>query len=152
MAMMRITHAQSGMEIIPLTQCLGLLASQPVGRLAFVAGDQPMVLPVNYALYGGVIVFRTGEGSKLEAAAGAKVAFEADAIDVARHTGWSVVVQGTAEEITDDHEWFSEVLRQGAAPSWLPGVVGHYVRINPTLISGRRLPAPVGTHTDVLIK
>lgn len=140
---MQTAHARTGMEIIPRAECLRLLAGQKVGRLGFVVGGQPMVVPVNYALQGDVILFRTGEGSKLEAAPGAKVAFEVDQIDDRMSTGWSVVVQGTAEEITDDEDWFAEVLRRGAAPTWLPGPAGHYVRINPTLISGRRLPSGV---------
>ncbi len=134
--------AHSGMEIIPRKECLRLLASRNVGRLGFVVGDQPLVLPVNYAVHGDVVVFRTGEGSKLDVAPSAKVAFEVDDVDAAAGQGWSVVVQGVAEEITDRDDWFSESLRSGAAPTWMPGVAGHYVRIVPSLISGRRLPRP----------
>ena len=36
------------MEIIPRQECLRLLAGQKVGRLGFVVGDQPMIMPVNY--------------------------------------------------------------------------------------------------------
>lgn len=140
---MHIAHARTGMEIIPRAECLRLLADQKVGRLGFVVDGQPMVVPVNYGLHGDVILFRTGEGSKLEAVPGAKVAFEVDQIDDQLSTGWSVVVQGTAEEITEDEDWFAELLRRGAAPTWLPAPVGHYVRIKPTLISGRRLPSNV---------
>jgi len=137
---MPITYAHSGMEIIPLAECIRLLGSRAVGRLGFVVGDQPLILPVNYTVHGDVVVFQTGEGSKLEAAPGAKVAFEVDDIDAANGAGWSVVVQGVAEDISAGDDWFSEVLRRGTAPSWLPAAAGHYVRINPTLISGRRLP------------
>lgn len=140
---MTLTNARSGMEIIPLKESLQLLGSQVVGRLGFVVGDQPMVLPVNYALRADVVLFRTVDGTKLDAARGAKVAFEVDSVDRASGSGWSVVVQGVAEEITDSDDWFCEELRQAAAPSWLPGDVGHYVRITPTLISGRRLPTAV---------
>jgi nitroimidazol reductase NimA-like FMN-containing flavoprotein (pyridoxamine 5'-phosphate oxidase superfamily) len=138
---MDIPHARSGLEIIPRRECLVLLASQTVGRLGFNVGDQPMVLPVNYGIDGDVVVFRTGEGTKLEAAHGAKVAFEVDQVDVGTGSGWSVVVQGVAEEIPPGGEWFDQSLRARVGPAWIPGPTDHYVRIKPGVISGRRLPS-----------
>lgn len=131
--------AASGLDIIPLTECLHLLAGQRVGRLGFVVEDQPMIFPVNYAMAADIVLFRTGAGTKLEAANGAKVAFEVDDVDVDVGTGWSVVVQGVAQEITDDVDVFADALREAAAPTWVPGPADHYVRILPTVISGRRI-------------
>jgi len=68
-------------------------------------------LPVNYTLIDGFVVFRSGEGTKVDAVPGAKVAFEVDQFDGVSRTGWSVVVQGRAEEITEDPDWFAERLR-----------------------------------------
>ena len=134
-------HARSGLEIIPRKECLLLLAGQKVGRLGFVVDGQPMVLPVNYAIQGDVVVFRTGEGSKLDAAHGTKVAFEVDDVDSDAGSGWSVVVQGVAEEIAAGGDWLDESLRAGAGSTWIPAPADHYVRITPNVISGRRLPA-----------
>ena len=75
---MDVPQTGSGMEIIPRKECLGLLAGHEVGRLGFLVGDQPMVLPVNYAAQGNVVVFRTDDGTKLDAVSGKKVAFEVD--------------------------------------------------------------------------
>ncbi|MGH9277119.1 MAG: pyridoxamine 5'-phosphate oxidase family protein [Acidimicrobiales bacterium] len=133
-------RAESGMEIIPRAECLRLLGSQGVGRLGFVVDDQPLILPVNYALQADIVLFRSGEGTKLDAAIGAKVAFEVDEVDISSGTGWSVVVQGVAEEITEDVDYFAKVLRAAAAPTWLPAPADHCVRIVPHLISGRRVP------------
>jgi nitroimidazol reductase NimA-like FMN-containing flavoprotein (pyridoxamine 5'-phosphate oxidase superfamily) len=130
------------MEILPRPECFRLLSSQAVGRLGFLVGDQPMVLPVNFAVVRDVVVFRTGRGSKLDAALGAKVAFEVDDVDASTAGGWSVVVQGVAEEITHGDHWFDEALREGAAPTWVPEGKDHYVRIIPHVISGRRLIPP----------
>ena len=130
------TH--TGMDIIPRQECLRLLAGQQVGRLGFVVGDQPMIMPVNYALVGDVVVFRTGEGAKLDGSRQAKVVFEV--VDAGRHDGWSVLVQGVAQEITDIDDWFAEGLQEAAGPTWIPVAPGHFVRIVPTLISGRRIP------------
>jgi nitroimidazol reductase NimA-like FMN-containing flavoprotein (pyridoxamine 5'-phosphate oxidase superfamily) len=138
--------AQSGMDIIPLAECLRLLGSRRVGRLGFVVGDQPLVLPVNYAVEADIVVFRTGLGTKLEAVADAKVAFEVDEVDERAGTGWSVVVQGVAQEITSDVVVFAEALRAAAAPTWVPNPADHYMRIVPRIISGRRLP---GTTTPL---
>jgi nitroimidazol reductase NimA-like FMN-containing flavoprotein (pyridoxamine 5'-phosphate oxidase superfamily) len=129
----------TGIEILPRPECFRLLASQTVGRLGFLVGDQPLVLPVNFAVVRDVVVFRTGRGSKLDAALGTKVSFEVDEVDVATAGGWSVVVQGVAEEITHADHWFDEALRRGAAPTWVSEGTDHYVRIIPHVISGRRL-------------
>lgn len=136
--------AQSGMEIISREECLRLLAGQTIGRLGFLAGDQPMILPVNYAIKAGIVIFRTGVGTKLEAVVDAKVAFEVDAVDLDARTGWSVVVQGIAQEITDDVDVFAEALRQASAPTWLPEPADHYMRIVARHVSGRRLPGHTG--------
>jgi nitroimidazol reductase NimA-like FMN-containing flavoprotein (pyridoxamine 5'-phosphate oxidase superfamily) len=143
---MDILHARSGLEIVPRKECLLLLAGQKVGRLGFVVDGQAMVLPVNYAVQGDVVVFRTGDGMKLEAAHGTKVAFEIDEIDAATGSGWSVVIQGVAEEIPAVGDWLDDSLRASAGPTWIPAPTDHYVRITPSVISGRRLragpPAP----------
>ena len=103
---------------------------------------QPMVLPVNYAVSSEIVIFRTGEGSKLEASHGARVAFEIDAVDETDGSGWSVVVQGVAEEIADSGDWLDESLRAKAGPTCIAGPADHCVRFTPDVISGRRLPAP----------
>jgi nitroimidazol reductase NimA-like FMN-containing flavoprotein (pyridoxamine 5'-phosphate oxidase superfamily) len=130
---------RTGVEMLPRPECFRLLSSQTVGRLGFLVGDQPLVLPLNFAVVRDVVVFRTGRGSKLAAALGTKVAFEVDEVNISAGDGWSVLVQGIAEEITHADHWFDEALRQGAAPTWVSGANDHYVRIIPHVISGRRL-------------
>ena len=139
---MQPAHSRSGIEIVPHKECLRLLATKRVGRLGFVVDGQPMVLPVNYGVQGDVVVFTTGEGTKLDAAVRAKVAFEVDDVDDRTGCGWSVLVQGVAQDITDDTDWFAESLRQAATPTWLPIAPDHYVRIDPSRVSGRRVSPP----------
>jgi nitroimidazol reductase NimA-like FMN-containing flavoprotein (pyridoxamine 5'-phosphate oxidase superfamily) len=82
-----------------------LLGERHLGRLALVDADGPVILPVNYTLDEGSVVFRTDPGSKLDAAAaGATVAFEVDAADERHRTGWSVVVRGRAGEVSEPAE------------------------------------------------
>ena len=60
-----------------------------------------MVLPVNHAVDGQDVVFRTAHGSKLSAAEGqAVVAFEVDACDPQTRSGWSVLVHGVRKWCT----------------------------------------------------
>ncbi|HUI49174.1 MAG TPA: pyridoxamine 5'-phosphate oxidase family protein, partial [Acidimicrobiia bacterium] len=64
------------LEALSVDECLRLLAANHVGRLAVVVKEQPVVVPVNYALMGRQIVFRSDTGTKLHASAGRRVAFE----------------------------------------------------------------------------
>jgi nitroimidazol reductase NimA-like FMN-containing flavoprotein (pyridoxamine 5'-phosphate oxidase superfamily) len=60
-------------------ECLRLLAGDEIGRLAVVAGKTPIVTPVNYALDGESVVFRTDPGTKLDQGPRARAGFEVDA-------------------------------------------------------------------------
>src|SRR6266566_6626414 len=83
-------------------ECHALLGGSHLGRVALVEGGRPLILPVNYVLDDAAVVFRTDQGSKLDAAVrGAPVAFEVDGVDTGRRTGWSVVIRGRAEHIKD---------------------------------------------------
>ena len=116
-----------------------LLARERLGRVAVAPdGTRPTILPVNYVLDGASIVFRTAPGSKLTAALrNGHVAFEIDGFDALAHTGWSVVVTGHAEEITEPQE----LARAGRLPlrPWAVGDKSHYVRIPTDNVSGRRI-------------
>jgi uncharacterized protein len=121
-------------------ECHRLLGTQQIGRLGVIAEHYPLIFPVNYALDRGVIVLRMDEGTKLAAANHAKVTFEGDAIDQHDRTGWSVLVRGLAEEVTESHraELVERTLASGTDP-WAPGEHGHWVRLIPHAISGRRI-------------
>jgi uncharacterized protein len=124
-------------------ECFGLLARERLGRVAFVDDRGPIVVPVNFILDRHMVVFRTDEGTKLDAACrGSRVAFEIDGTDAAAHTGWSVVVRGEAVEVTDPAELTR--LRKLPLDPWAPGAKTHYVRILPAVLTGRRILAPGG--------
>jgi nitroimidazol reductase NimA-like FMN-containing flavoprotein (pyridoxamine 5'-phosphate oxidase superfamily) len=127
------------LEVLDREECLAMLGHQSLGRLAVVgAENRPYVFPVMYTLDGTAIVFRTDRGTKLHLADGHWVAFECDGVDATYHTGWSVVVSGVAEEISNA----SEIVRLSKLPLgvWLPGDAPRWVRIRPMSISGRRIP------------
>jgi CBS domain-containing protein len=129
-----------GLAVLSLDACLERLRSTPVGRFAFVVRGAPVVLPVNHGVDGTSVVFRTTWGSKLQIAqATERVAFEADRFDAATGSGWSVLVQGTAEAVYEDAD-IERYARLGVR-SWA-GDEGDmvWVRLRPDEISGRELP------------
>lgn len=129
---------RNGLEILDREQCLALLAGVTIGRVGLTTGALPTVLPVNFYLDGDRILIRTGEGTKLDAALrGAVVAFEVDDFDAFDHSGWSVVVTGVADEVTEP-----ELLQRAehlALARWAPVGNGRIVAIATEMISGRRL-------------
>jgi uncharacterized protein len=125
------------------SECFELLAQQHLGRVAVVDDRGPVVFPVNFVLDRHMVVFRTDAGTKLDAACrGRRVAFEVDGTDAAAHTGWSVLIRGEAVEVTDPAELAR--LRKLPLDPWAPGAKTHYVRILPTVLTGRRISAPGG--------
>ena len=134
---------QKQIDGLSRSECLRLLGNHTFGRLAFMdhVGVLPMIVPVNYVLYADQVAFRTGAGSKLGTALrGEPVAFEVDGLDVADETGWSVVVRGLAEVVTDTLKLAA--LWETPLQPWAPGAKPYYVRIEPRQISGRRIRQP----------
>lgn len=132
----RASVDHQGLEVIGIDECWQLLAGTPVGRVAFVDGGEPMVLPVNHAVIGHRVVFRTFRGSLLhEALMSEPVAFQVDAFDPDERTGWSVVVRGIAE-VADDPDELHEL---GLEP-WADAVVrDDWVQIRAEEVTGRRI-------------
>jgi nitroimidazol reductase NimA-like FMN-containing flavoprotein (pyridoxamine 5'-phosphate oxidase superfamily) len=130
--------ADEGLEILDRASCLELLATAQVGRLAWAAVDGHVhIRPVNYTLAGTDVIVRTGMGSILAAAlARLPVTFEADELEPALETGWSVVVIGTAEDVGSTDE--AALLRESVHP-WACGSRPHVVRIRASEVTGRRL-------------
>lgn len=133
-----------GYEDIPREDCLDLLQSVKVGRIAGVAGGRPFLLPVNYAVDGDRVVFRTSAGTKLTGAEFGRVAFEIDGSDASDLSWWSVVVEGVASDITDMVDERSARLRSLDLHPFAPGEKPHWVAIQPESITGRRLRPPAG--------
>jgi uncharacterized protein len=129
---------RNGLEVLARAECLRLLEQTTLGRVAVTVGALPAVLPVNYRLVDDRIVFRTSDGSKLDAATrNAVVAFEVDEMEPMGHTGWSVMVTGLTREVTDAREL--EALESANIPRWAPVGGERIVEISTDMISGRRI-------------
>jgi uncharacterized protein len=120
-------------------ECLSRLPTVSVGRLGVTLRALPAIIPVNFAMDDDLVVIRSVPGSKLEAAtSGMVVAFEADDHAPDGSWGWSVLVQGIAEQVTDPDELAA--LRTLHVNAWAfpAGEADTFLRIPTEVVSGRR--------------
>ena len=128
-------------EYLSADECQILLDSHPVGRVAVLVQGAPEIFPVNHTFVDGSVVFRTDDGTKLQALlANPRTCFEVDGLDVDRRTGWSVVVKGTAREVTAPAELAR--LERLALRFWGVGPKSHLVAIDAVEITGRAVRRP----------
>jgi uncharacterized protein len=119
----------SELHTLARAECLELLRTVTMGRIAFAERGLPAIQPVNFTVDGSNVIIRTSGGGKLAAAVtGAMVAFEADEVDAATRTGWSVVVLGHARLIRNIDQLVA-----------LPG---------PTVTRGSRAPAATSSASN----
>lgn len=124
------------------SECEELLAKRSVGRVGLTTPTGPQIFPVTYAYYAKTIVFRTspyGLLSSLERHT--HVAFEIDDIDEERESGWSVLVLGSAQRVTQ-HYTLSTLWKEGPVP-WATGTRNLFIAITPDSITGRAVGAPL---------
>lgn len=120
-------------------ECLDLLRNHSkVGRVGFVKDGQPSILPVNYLAEETTVYFCTQEGTELSRLDGQAVAFEVDSSRSLSHSGWSVLVQGVAESVSDPQEL--DRLERSGLQHWAWTSAAHWMRIPVGKISGRRIP------------
>lgn len=123
---------------LSLVECLELLGTRTIGRVAFSDQALPAVLPVTYGLDGQRVVFRTRlDGPLGERLHGAVVAFEVDQVDETTRSGWSVVLVGVARLAREPSEWL-RVDRLWPQP-WADGDRHTLVVVTPGRITGRRV-------------
>ena len=120
--------------------CWDLLASAQVGRLATAVDRTPEIFPVNYAVDGDTLLFRSAEGSKLLAIAmNPDICFEID--QYGEETAQSVIVRGRARILDEFEEHRAENV---PLRPWVPTLKYNVVEIAPAQVTGRafRLARP----------
>src|SRR5258708_21510247 len=80
-------------------ECFGLREPGGIGRVGFTSADGITMLPVNFAVTGKTIIFRTAPDTLLALYADAQVSFEVDRLDEALHEGWSVLVLRSLKDV-----------------------------------------------------
>jgi nitroimidazol reductase NimA-like FMN-containing flavoprotein (pyridoxamine 5'-phosphate oxidase superfamily) len=134
---------------LDLAECLRLLKAGVFGRVAFNAPTGPYIIPVNYAVANDRVVFRTTPYTLLgNYARDSQMAFEIDQVDYENATGWSVLVRGRGEAITDADE-LDEITSSWTPRPWVAGVRNAYYGLRWTEITGRRLGGPIDPRRDL---
>jgi nitroimidazol reductase NimA-like FMN-containing flavoprotein (pyridoxamine 5'-phosphate oxidase superfamily) len=117
-------------------ECWEVLGRNELGRLAFHLLDEVDIVPINYAVDGRTLLFRTAEGSKLLGVVlNGNVAFEVE--EVGSDSARSVVVRGRARQLGEH-----EAHRAENVPlhTWVPGERYEVVEIRPMSMAGREYP------------
>jgi len=87
---------------LTVEECWQLVATHPIGRLAWAGRSGVTVVPVNFTVEGQTVHLRTASYSGIARETnGQSVAFEVDSLDQDAHTGWSVLMRGRASLIHD---------------------------------------------------
>ena len=129
-----VTTDETPVEELSLEECWQLLELEEFGRLAYRLVDEVHLVPINYVVDAGALLFRTASGNKLLAAAlHSDVAFEIDWRD--DHAAWSVVVRGQLHRLGE-----AEAHRVDALPlrHWMPTLKYDVVELLPASVTGRR--------------
>jgi nitroimidazol reductase NimA-like FMN-containing flavoprotein (pyridoxamine 5'-phosphate oxidase superfamily) len=125
----------AGIELLSDEECLRLVASERIGRVAIGSGRGPQIFPVNHVVQDHLIIFRSGPGEKVtETWSHPRVAFEVDGRDGDEF--WSVVIDGPTEIRADDDPLVRDALR--SLVSFYPSEKRMAITITAEQISGRR--------------
>lgn len=133
-------HHRTWLSDLTSAECAEFLALSWMGRLGVIVDDHPEIFPVNHAFdpVTGDIAFPSRSGTKLATAIAAPwVAYEVDGVDGDDGSGWSVLVIGRAEELTDQHE-IDKMIRLRKA-RWALSEKSHWLVIRPVRVTGRRI-------------
>jgi uncharacterized protein len=132
--MAMVTTEESPVEEMLLEECWQLLEDEEFGRLAYRLVDEVHLVPINYVVDSGALLFRTASGNKLLAAAlHSDVAFEIDWHD--DRSAWSVVVRGELHRLQEDEQHRVD----GLLPHpWVATPTYDVVELKPAAVTGRR--------------
>jgi nitroimidazol reductase NimA-like FMN-containing flavoprotein (pyridoxamine 5'-phosphate oxidase superfamily) len=119
---------------------MGNLIHAEFGRVAFIVDDLPVIRPLNHAVVDGDIIVYTRHSSTfaraVRAQPGLPVSYQADEIKPHSHIGWSVLVTGTATDVSD-HPMATQLGRQ--VQSWIDRPHDTVIAIHPSRVTGLRL-------------
>src|SRR3954471_14030973 len=110
-------------------------AAEGIARVVWCSDGAPAVVPVNFTLADGSLWFQVGVSSRLAQCDGQQVLVEVDHLHAPTHTGWSVIVTGTATTMpaAEDPGFLGDL------EVWSPGVHQELVRVEAVEVTGRRL-------------
>lgn len=125
--------AENPVSELTADECWEMLASHSFGRLAFHLGPEVHLTPVNYAVDGKKLLFRTAPGNKLVGVAmNPDVVFEIDEYDAV--SARSVIVRGVARRLDEDQQHRADEV---PLRPWVPTQKYEVVEIDPDEVTGR---------------
>ncbi|MEV5528454.1 helix-turn-helix domain-containing protein [Streptomyces prunicolor] len=133
---------------LTVQECRELLSTHGMGRVAIPTVSGPVIVPVNYSVVDGAIVYRTAPGAMPSRAAGCQVTFEIDRIDEAFAEGWSVLALGRARTVSDPDD-VRRLTEHAFSTPWAGGPREEWIRIDTLSLTGRRITTRQGTLSDV---
>lgn len=137
---MAYSDERTGLEVIPLSECIRLLEAKEVARAAFIVDGSVELFPVNYIWDGEGLVFRCDASSTLMDAVGTEFVIEIDETDERKRIGWSVIARGIATVVdpNDTPELELRLKRLTLYP-WVGGEKERWIRLIPAPLTGRRV-------------
>jgi hypothetical protein len=136
-----VEHERVPVELDP-KHALELLGGAEFGRVAFLADGVPTIRPLNHVVLDGRIIVYTRHTSALAQAvrrqADLPVTYQADEIEHRSRLGWSVLVTGTAADISRDFHARQLGLQ---VQSWMKLPLDMVIAIEPQEVTGLRLTA-----------
>jgi len=117
-------------------ESMRLLASAQVGQLIHV-NALPAVRLMNLAMAGGLILLRGDRHHDARKVPYVIVALEADDLDAATSSGWSVVVTGRAMRVTGPE--LIARCQHVPLPPWAPGDRNQFMTITTGVVEGRQV-------------
>jgi nitroimidazol reductase NimA-like FMN-containing flavoprotein (pyridoxamine 5'-phosphate oxidase superfamily) len=126
---------ETALPVTPLDReaCWDMLRAHSFARIGYILRGEVRIVPINYAVHGDRLVFRTADDSKFYAlASNTHIGFELD--EVGPETARSVIVRGRAHEIEDE----AEVAEATATlHPWVPTEKRRVLAIEVVDLSGR---------------
>jgi hypothetical protein len=133
-------RAPTGLEALTSYDSWQLLtdaaADEGVARVVWCGAGGPTIVPVNFTVWDGSLWFQVATESRLaRECPGQPVLVEVDHVDAPTHTGWSVIVNGTATTMpTSQDPGLRDRLQV-----WPRGDHQRLVKVEAVDVSGRRL-------------
>ncbi len=125
-------RAQRCRELLA-SESLKLLASVPLGRIAFSQSALPAIRSVNHVVDGDFVITRARLSAHPRRPTPQVVSYQADEIDPDTCLGWSVSVTGMARPVTDPDDICRYDTLLGP---WTDLSSDHLLRIDATVITG----------------
>ncbi len=119
------------------SECFDILRSAAIGRVGLSIEALPAIFPVFLAVVDDFVVFPTLAGTALASGSmGTIVALQVDTFDPVDEMGYSVLVRGFADAVTDPDR--SATARERLHPTWVADARSQLIQVAPTLVSGQR--------------